>query len=260
MTARMGYILAGLAGVVIVVGLALIGTDLVRATETGPRWRRRLVAAALVLLGAVGMTASVVSLVENARQEYQRGIEDPNLTTNVLWTEMLTTWHEAEDIAGGKRGSYPFSSSGQKRFLGRMDVARENIADLCWRGLLSDAEAGLLKLELRRVRRRVQAMRTTDMKGATCYAPMPMRDGQDSMERLAARLPHLKKLAVGEAVQRPVLTKVMRTVTRDLNTLSHDHSMRDLDETERAQAIALRDAVRAQCETIQTRPRYDQDP
>jgi hypothetical protein len=62
MTTRMGYMLAGLAGVAIVVGLALIGTDLRRAADTGPRWRRRLVAAALVLLGAVGLMTSVTSI------------------------------------------------------------------------------------------------------------------------------------------------------------------------------------------------------
>jgi len=254
MTARMGYILAGLAGVAIVVGLLLIGADLRRAVETGPRWRRRIVAIALVLLGAVGMTSSLMShaeRVENARLEYERGMADPNLATNVLWTELIDTWHEAEEIGSGRRGDYPFSASGKKRFLGELAGAEDKIDELCWRGFLVDAEVALLKQELGRVTQRVQGRRTTEEKMTSCYAPSLWTPGQDSMKRLAARLPLLKKLATVKKLQRPVLDKVLRTVKDDLAVLSYESLPRDLDETEREQAIAIRDEVRAQLELIQ---------
>ena len=44
----------GLLGLVIVVSLVVIGQDLRRAKTRGPRWRRRIIAAGLAVLAAVG--------------------------------------------------------------------------------------------------------------------------------------------------------------------------------------------------------------
>lgn len=49
------YVL-GLAGLLAIAGLVLIGADLGASARTGPRWKRRLVGAGLLLLGAVGIT------------------------------------------------------------------------------------------------------------------------------------------------------------------------------------------------------------
>jgi len=44
----------GLLGLVIVVALVVIGMDLRRAKTRGPRWKRRIIAAGLAVLAAVG--------------------------------------------------------------------------------------------------------------------------------------------------------------------------------------------------------------
>jgi hypothetical protein len=44
----------GLLGLAIVVALAVIGQDLRRAKTRGPRWKRRIIAAGLAVLAAVG--------------------------------------------------------------------------------------------------------------------------------------------------------------------------------------------------------------
>jgi len=44
----------GLLGLVIVVALVVIGRDLRRAKTHGPRWKRRIIAAGLAVLAAVG--------------------------------------------------------------------------------------------------------------------------------------------------------------------------------------------------------------
>lgn len=44
----------GLLGLVIVVALVVIGLDLRRAKTHGPRWKRRIIAAGLAVLAAVG--------------------------------------------------------------------------------------------------------------------------------------------------------------------------------------------------------------
>ena len=49
-------IVIGIAGLLLVAVLAGFGRDLVRASRTGPRWKRRMVASAIVLLGLLGVT------------------------------------------------------------------------------------------------------------------------------------------------------------------------------------------------------------
>ncbi len=45
------------AGVVMLAGLVLVGANVYRAARTGPRWKRVLISAGLVMLGLVGTTS-----------------------------------------------------------------------------------------------------------------------------------------------------------------------------------------------------------
>jgi len=51
-------VLLGVAGLLVVVGMVLFGADLIRASRTGPRWKRALVTASLSLISLLGLTAS----------------------------------------------------------------------------------------------------------------------------------------------------------------------------------------------------------
>lgn len=51
-------VLLAAAGLALLAALALAGADLYRAARTGPRWKRRLLSAALAVLSAVGIVAA----------------------------------------------------------------------------------------------------------------------------------------------------------------------------------------------------------
>lgn len=59
MTRELWYGLLGVAGLLVVLGLWLLGRDIRRAARTGPKWKRTLVAAALTMLAAVGIGGGV---------------------------------------------------------------------------------------------------------------------------------------------------------------------------------------------------------
>ncbi len=52
---RTYHLVLGLLGLLAVVALLLARADLARQRTTGPRWKRRLVSAGLVLLGVLGL-------------------------------------------------------------------------------------------------------------------------------------------------------------------------------------------------------------
>lgn len=55
---NLSTVLLGIAGLLVVAMMVLFGADLVRASRTGPRWKRALVTAALSLVSLLGFTAS----------------------------------------------------------------------------------------------------------------------------------------------------------------------------------------------------------
>lgn len=64
--------LMGLAGVLIVAGLAMLGVNLVSSARTGPRWKRKLVAAGLILLG-IGVPLR--QWLNNEKDQHETSIE-----------------------------------------------------------------------------------------------------------------------------------------------------------------------------------------
>ena len=51
-------VLLGVAGLLVVVLMVLFGADLIRASRTGPRWKRRMVVASLAVLAAIGVNVA----------------------------------------------------------------------------------------------------------------------------------------------------------------------------------------------------------
>jgi len=53
--AGFAWVALGLLGVIVLGALIVMGADTDRAARTGPRWKRRLITAGLVLLAALGV-------------------------------------------------------------------------------------------------------------------------------------------------------------------------------------------------------------
>ena len=169
------------------------------------------------------------------------------------WKRLTATWREASEIASGKRGAYPFDAKGKKRVLAAVDTAVADVDALAKAGLLSEAEMGLLKIDLAELKAGVQAKRPTEMRMATCYEPMMMTPARDSVRRLAARLPLFDRLASDEALQPDVARRALAAIEADHATLSKPAMIERLPEADRQKAIALRDDVGRKLAKLKTR-------
>jgi len=232
-------LLLAVAGLAIVAAFAVLGYDLYRAACTGPRWKRRLVAAGLAVLAMLGIPA--------CEETTQAG--DPPAPTAAPartlaeareWKRLTATWREAEEVASGKRGAYPFDRKGKEKLLADLKQAEADVAALQTAGLVTAPEAGLLAADLAQLTRGVQGKRPTEMKMATCYKPMMVIPARDSMGRLAARLPLLRQLVDGDKLHPDVARKVLVSVEADLAILANKEMTGRLPETDRPKAEELR--------------------
>jgi hypothetical protein len=250
MAARAMGIVLVVAGFAVALLLAILGVDLVRACRTGPRWKRRLIGAGLVLLMALGLAPAGAR--DAAAEESKPAApaapaaSDKGLAEAKGWNRIVAAWNEAEEIASGKRGDYPFDEAGKKRLLEDLKKAEADVADLQKTKLITQPEAGLLLKDLGTLTAGVLAKAPTEMKMVTCYVPMMIRPGHDSLQRLSDRLPLLEKLAASKTLHREVVEKVLARVEADIQNLGKEESLKALAQTaEREKAEKTRDAARA---------------
>jgi hypothetical protein len=176
--------------------------------------RRRFMEAGLALLGALGLAPLGGPATRLARAERRR------LEGSEEWKRLLATWKEAEEIASGKRGSFPFDRAGKDRVLAELGRAQQELDQLVKAGLLAEPAAAILKKDLAVLRAGVVRFRPTEMKLTTCYKPMLAPDKHAlSLGRLRERLPLLERLAAGKGLQAPAVEKVLLGIERDLAQL-----------------------------------------
>jgi len=161
------------------------------------------------------------------------------------WKRLEATWREATEVATGKRGPYPFDDAGKEKLLADLEAAVADVEALRQRKALTDAAAGLLKQDLALLVSGVEDKRPTEMRMATCYAPIAFTPVQNSVERLTDRLPLLEKLAGDAKLLPQVVRKVLATVERDIATLADDKLTSRVPEPDRLKAEEIRRSAAA---------------
>jgi hypothetical protein len=232
MTQRALGLLASLMGMAVVVMLVLLGIDAWQAARTGPRWKRRLVSAGLILLAMLGVAGcdTQADPPKDPAPETKAG-RRAELHETFAWEQLTTIWRNAAEVSSGKRGAYPFNQAGKTKMLADLKQATEIVDKLQTQGLLTQAESGLLKKELLALTKGVNAKRPTEMKRATCYEPMWIPPAAElSAKRLTERLPLLKQMAEAKTVKAAVLEKVIGTVRADIATLRDPEKMKQLND------------------------------
>jgi len=234
-------------GVVFVVGLILLGLDLRRAAKTGPGWKRKMVAAGLVLLGAVGIAPGCSQIGEIAGGTAVAGV-DPDapipagaaLDETEQWQAVLDAWKAVAPLAQTGK-----STTAQREAVDKkLESAKQGITKLTESRLLSEAESQLLVSEAERLRGEMYRNPPTDCQ-ITCYDMAFMPPAQMSMERLTKRLPLLKQMATDGKVQSAVLAKVVGSVEADMATLSSKEALKFLPAEQHEQAAELRKSAEA---------------
>jgi hypothetical protein len=262
MAQRVWGVLATVAGLAVLAALVLAGVDVYRAARTGPRWRRRLVGAGLVLMAALGLApagcessvgAAGAAAVTEAEGDGEKATAGSDLAQAPRWQHLAAVWREAEEVGSGRRGLYPFNEAGKKDLLARLEAMEKDIAALERVGCLSAAEASILRTDLPRLVLGVQEKRPTEMRMATCYEPMMWQPARESLDRLSDRLALLEQLAGAKAVRGEVVYKVLGTIEADLAVLGNENSLAGLEEKERPEAARVRDAAKAAIAKIRAR-------
>lgn len=242
MLTRVLFLLIALAGLAVLAVLLARGLDARQAAETGPRWRRQLACAGLFLLGCLGCSSGEPNLPPKVDSPVVAG---QALEETPQWKNVASVWAEAEAVASGQRGDYPFDEKGKKALLASLERATATVGKLETGGALSAPEAGLLTSGLQSLARAVGAKRPTEMRDATCYKPMMFIPAKDSLERLSARLPLLQKLAKEKAIHRAALERVLPPIEADLKMLTSPEQVKRLDAGRQAEVEKVRREAQA---------------
>ena len=275
-------LIIGLVGVATIIMLLAARADLAEHARSGPRWKRRLVAAGVLLLATLGLAPALgtgcSSQNGSASPPETPTTSDPAgpdtvtplaaspdttappskvapLESSRLWKQIAETMAEAEEIAAGKRGSHPFNERGKERLLAALKTAGENADALQAQALLGPGEAALVKLDLLRLAGKVSEFRPTEMEGATCYQrrviPPPAKL---SMHRLNQRLPLLEKMAANETLHPVAITKALDKIHADVELLENEEQLSQLaGDNERNEAKRLATEVKARLTKLRAR-------
>lgn len=239
--------LAALAGAIAILLALVLGRDPFRGSV-----RSRWMAAGFFLLASLGFAPAASAGVDMVSRSAA-------LEGSAQWRHIRAVWAEAEEIASGKRGSYPFDLQGMKRVIEEIEKARAEVLLLPRQKLLSEPEAALLEKDLARLAQGVEAKRPTEAMDATCYKPMVLSPARSSLERLRERLPLLERLAASDALQPRVVRKLLASARADLDALK---SSQETLETagERAKAVKTMRSAEEALRRIDSRLPPDQGP
>ena len=215
-------VVLGLAGVLALGVLIVLRIDARRAAATGPKWKRRLIAAGLALLAVTGVSA--LAEPPPMAKCYDMGLVRPasqrtasELGKHPAWQRLCQTWAQAQDVASGGMGRYPFDRAGQKKLLEALAVGETDVVALLAAGVVSQAEANLLTADLKVLAQRVREYRPTEMRMATCYKPVSIMEvTRERVKGVRGRLELLEKLAEQKTIQPAVVYKVLAGVERQL--------------------------------------------
>lgn len=195
-------IVLGLAGLLALGVLILLRMDVRKAATKGPRWRRTLIGAALVLVSGFEVTIAGRRLAQEPDEEpapvaekekhreppieYELFDQEftatsgpapapapqtgPTLEASAHWRHLCRTWLEARETVSGHRGLYPYNIAGQNRLIRELVEACRDVRFLVRNGAISPSEAKLLMVELNDLHRRTRDFYTIEQGGVTCYS------------------------------------------------------------------------------------------
>jgi hypothetical protein len=250
----------GLAGVLIVAGLAMLGVNLASSARTGPRWKRKLVAAGLILLGmgvgsgVHGYSEPTIASSDEPMPQRTDMTMSPSATAeqNVMWTQVVTAWQEGREIAGRTRiqiqmkrkRTYRQTKAEEDALLAALVSARKNVQTLTDQKMLSKRGAKLLTDDLNQFTRSVPSYRPEREEGwiSSCYLQriLPTRQAV-SLTRLNGRLVTIEKLVASGTLKPGPAAQVAAIIRRDAIVLREPiyQARMELELHQRARAREL---------------------
>ncbi len=261
----------GLCGLLAVFVLVLLGRNVERSAARGPRWKRRILAAGMGLMAALGFLPSCKPSPTKQGSTNAEGTQTAPQKTNRArhlsrqsrqqvrkvsdWRSMVAVFERAEAVASQPSGSYPFDRAGKKKLLADIDAAGQVARKLAESGRITKPEADLLVTELTILRQRVAAFRSKEMQMATCYEPRLLRPIDETKDRLKQRLTALDHLTTQKSIHPEVLALVRTDIERDMAKLDQLTRSRPARDKVRTFLAKIRKVWKALQDRARQRPR-----
>lgn len=263
-------ILLGAAGLAVVTALFLMRRNVRHAADNGPKWKRRLVTAALTLAGGIGLAGcGGEGPTTTGEQPAEDGPEPTTVVTprvspaatetdtlseRAEWQALTETWRQAEEIASQEIFSYPFTVAEKQKLLADLHAAGQDVATLHAQGLLTELEAGLLAMELERLTDSVRSYRATSDDDTriypTCYVTFFPIPAEVSLQQLTQRLDLLAEFAGDDTLQEAVTLKLLPAIQADIDILNTEEEFARINNSRRAEAAEVLQAAQAAVERI----------
>ena len=181
-------------------------------------------------------------------------LADPDgLHNSVHWKQFSSTWNEAEDIAAGRLGDYPFKRKGKKRLLAGLTLCSLSIDALEHDSTINTAEAGLLKKDIARLVDCISNFRTIEEADSDTRKTSIKTPALVSMTLLRERLDLLGQLAQAKSFNRTVVEKILVPFERVMKTLNNSTMLNQLAIARRSEAAELRQQGQQHLEIIKVK-------
>jgi hypothetical protein len=169
-----------------------------------------------------------------------------NLEDSREWKTIIEAWDFARPLADSGKST----TRQRKEADEKLKAAAEAAAVLAGLGLLNTSESGLLSAEADKLKADICREQPTDST-AKCYETMAIQPAQQSFDRLAARLPLLRRLVAESKLHKPAVEKVLATIEADVATLSDEKKLAEIkDADKRADAERIRDSVKTELDKL----------
>ncbi|MCP4377954.1 MAG: hypothetical protein GY794_17470 [bacterium] len=176
-------------------------------------------------------------------------VGDKPLAEVPMWRDLMKNWREAEEVASGRKGKYPFDAKTKKALLAELDAAPGRLDALATAGYLTAAEAGLLKTALVGLPARVKRMRPVELRNAPCYGPV-MIAKRDPLVAMLGRMPLLEKVAKERKLHPAAVKKIVEVVEVQITKLTDEKYLKSLTPDSRETAGKVVEAARAAIKKI----------
>ena len=209
-------------------------------TEMALGWLRGLMA----LLG--------LGSARHARPRQEVRPSTAGLATDGSWKRLLKTWQQADDVAQGRAGHFPFDARGKARLLADLAKVHQQFALLSDRGLLNASELSLLTAELERLTQAVHLRKSSEEVGRTDTAT-PSAPAKESLHYLSEVVRHLETLIGEDQLHSEAVELVLAHVSADLSNLGNRAMLSQLAMARRSEAGQVRNRAQQAVDAVRAR-------
>jgi hypothetical protein len=233
----------GLAGLLLIAALAIWGSDIRRASRSGPMWKRKLLTAGLLLLAMMGVNSCADAPIDKS-PDSSATLTDADQRKQLIanaWRDLDAAWSHGADYAFGRHGFWPFDKAAKTASLKQTEQFDVHVAVLERFGALKGIEADALRLEWDFIQEEIEFLPAADLRKGY---PKSNACRRADIKAAGELLGHLGALIKARTVRQPVVGMIHHDTLRLVRNLrrTNGHTSHRLNLQARGIAEELFDA------------------